>query len=167
MGGGRVRGDAGAKTLAHVAPTAAQVNRANQLNPKHSAFWSARGIEHGPTPTVYHGTSASKAAAIMKEGFKPSKSGLLGQGIYVTTDQSKAQAFAGTDGAVVRAVANPGNMKVVDARGAREHGHSESSWQKAHDSAFVPKGEGVARPEHCIKDPQRVSPVGVLPQRAP
>lgn len=142
-------------------PQAAQAHRANQLNPSHATYWSSRGIAPGPTQTVYHGTSAANAASIMKGGFTPYKEGMAGPGTYVTTDQSKAQTFAGTGGVVVRAVANLGNVKIVDARGAREHHYSESSWQNNHDSALIPKGEGVARPEHCVKDSRRVVPVAL------
>ena len=111
---------------------------------------------------VYYGTSKQNANAIMKLGFKPSSSGLLGKGVYVTTDKSKAEAFArpfGVDGRVIKARANFGNVKMVDARPAREGHFAETQWQKAYDTAFVPKGEGVKRPEHCVRDASRVTPI--------
>eukprot|EP00913_Durusdinium_trenchii_P011755 g11041.t1 len=98
-------------------------------------------------------------SAILKKGFNPSKDGLLGKGVYVTTDRSKAQAFAGDDGRILRAAANLGHVQTVDARAARKYGFSETAWHKTHDSAYVPQGEGVARPEHCVKDPARVIPL--------
>eukprot|EP00434_Breviolum_minutum_P015587 symbB.v1.2.013730.t1/scaffold977.1/size148281/13 len=95
------------------------------------------------------------------EGFNFSKDGLLGAGVYVTTDESKAKAFAGNDGHVLRVAANLGRVQTVDARAARKHGFSETGWHKTHDTAYVPQGEGVARPEHCVKDPARVIPLRV------
>ncbi|CAK9013643.1 unnamed protein product [Durusdinium trenchii] len=136
-------------------------NRANQRNPFHPAFWKSRNIEPGKVEMVYHGTSKDAAQAILKKGFNPSKDGLLGKGVYVTTDRSKAQAFAGDDGRILRAAANLGHVQTVDARAARKYGFSETAWHKTHDSAYVPQGEGVARPEHCVKDPARVIPLGV------
>mmetsp|Transcript_24787 Transcript_24787/g.57594 ORF Transcript_24787/g.57594 Transcript_24787/m.57594 type:complete len:207 (+) Transcript_24787:198-818(+) len=137
---------------AHKSQTAVD-NRANQLNPYHAAYWQSRGIAPGPVETVYHGTSSRAAEAIKKFGFKPSKDGMLGAGVYVTPTLSKAEAFAGKDGEVVKLAANMGNVKVVDARAAREHGFSETAWQKKYDAAFVPQGEGVKPPEFCVREP--------------
>ena len=40
---------------------------------------------------MYHGTSASNAASILKEGgFRPSRRGMLGAGVYASTDPAKA-----------------------------------------------------------------------------
>eukprot|EP00435_Cladocopium_sp_Y103_P048280 s473_g14.t1 len=141
---------------AAVQPTSQDTNRANQLNPFHEAFWKSRRIEPGKVEMVYHGTSKESADAILKKGFNPSKDGLLGRGVYVTTDLGKAQAFAGSDGRILRAAANLGSLGTVDARQARQGGYSETAWQRSHDAAYVPQGEGVARPEHCVKDPARV-----------
>lgn len=43
-------------------------------------------------PTVYHGTRA--AGEIMSEGFKPSKAGNFGPGVYVTNAQDIAEGYA-------------------------------------------------------------------------
>ena len=139
----------------------ANQNRANQKNPFHEAFWKSRSIEPGKVETVFHGTSKEAAQSILTKGFNSSKDGLLGAGVYVTTDESKAKAFAGNDGHVLRVAANLGRVQTVDARAARKHGFSETGWHKTHDTAYVPQGEGVARPEHCVKDPARVIPLRV------
>eukprot|EP00438_Fugacium_kawagutii_P018681 Skav217886 [mRNA] locus=scaffold67:153127:154440:+ [translate_table: standard] len=106
----------------------------------------SRNIKPGKVETVFHGTSKEAAKAILKEGFNPSKDGLLGKGVYVTTDPSKAKAFAGKDGDVLRVAANLGHVQTVDARAARKHGFSETAWHKTHDAAFVPQGG-----PHCMK----------------
>ena len=98
----------------------------------------------------------------MDSGFRPSSDGMLGPGLYVTTDRSKAVAFAkasGDEGRVIVGRAQFGNTAMVDARDARKGHYSETSWQSSHDTAYVPRGEGVARPEHCVKDPARVKPL--------
>eukprot|EP00397_Hematodinium_sp_SG-2012_P044303 GEMP01049450.1.p2 GENE.GEMP01049450.1~~GEMP01049450.1.p2 ORF type:complete len:246 (+),score=71.02 GEMP01049450.1:304-1041(+) len=136
-------------------------NRSNQLNPQRDAYWTSRGIAPGKVETVYHGTSKSNAALIQSGGFKPSPGGLLGQGVYVTTDKDKATSFArghSDGGVVLKAQANFGSVKSVDARNARAHNYSENSWKNTHDAAFCPSGEGVRRPEHCVTNPQRVAP---------
>ena len=113
----------------------------------------------GPGTKVYHGTSKSNAESIMESGFRPSSDGLLGGGVYVTTNRSKAVDFArnhGDDGRVIVGRAQFGATANVDARDARRGKYSVTSWRESHDSAYVPRGEGVARPEHCVKDPSRV-----------
>lgn len=98
----------------------------------------------------------------MDSGFNPSSRGLLGPGLYVTTDRSKAVSFAnehGDDGRVIVGRAQFGNTAVVDATDARRHKYPETDWRSSHDTAYVPRGEGVARPEHCVKDPTRVKPL--------
>ena len=116
----------------------------------------------GTGTKVYHGTSSVAAEAIMDSGFRPSSDGMLGPGLYVTTDRSKAVSFAkkhGDEGRVIVGRAQFGNVAVVDATGARRGGYAETAWQRSNDTAFVPRGEGVARPEHCVKDPARVKPL--------
>ena len=116
----------------------------------------------GTGTKVYHGTSKAAADAILDSGFKPSTGGLLGAGVYVTTDRSKAVAFAkehGNDGRVIVGRAELGSTATVDARDARRGKYSETAWQSSHDTAYVPRGEGVARPEHCVQDPARVKPL--------
>ena len=98
----------------------------------------------------------------MESGFRPSADGMLGSGVYVTTDRSKAVAFAnrhGDGGRVIVARAQFGETAVVDARDARRGHYSETDWQRSHDTAYIPGGEGVQRPEHCVKDPSRVKPL--------
>ena len=124
------------------------------------AVTASRG---GGTGTkVYHCTSKAAANAIMDGGFRPSLNGMLGAGVYCTTDRSKAVAFAkgyGDDGRVIVGRTQFGNTATVDATDARRGKYSETGWQRSHDTAYVPRGEGVSRPEHCVKDPERVRPL--------
>ena len=116
----------------------------------------------GPGTKVYHGTSKAAADGIMNSGFRPSSDGLCGPGVYVTKDRSKAVSFAkqhGEEGRVIVARAQFGKTATVDARDARAGKYSETAWQRNNDTAYVPRGEGVARPEHCVQDPSRVKPL--------
>mmetsp|Transcript_21977 Transcript_21977/g.33141 ORF Transcript_21977/g.33141 Transcript_21977/m.33141 type:complete len:210 (-) Transcript_21977:125-754(-) len=141
--------------------SASQIQRARALNPNNSQYWSSRGIQvpekGGGLKYEYHGTSAKNMENIHKQGFKagPHEHRLLGAGAYTTLDAGKAAAFAGPQGKVTRVVVNPGNMATVDARGGRN-----VAWRKGYDAAYIPAGEGVARPEICVKNPARVVAVG-------
>mmetsp|Transcript_46922 Transcript_46922/g.120676 ORF Transcript_46922/g.120676 Transcript_46922/m.120676 type:complete len:81 (-) Transcript_46922:312-554(-) len=76
----------------------------------------------------------------MREGFKASRDGMFGPGLYVTTDKSKAVDFAkshGNDGRVIRADAHLDRTTMVDASRAREGGFSERTWQNHYDSAYT------------------------------
>ena len=44
---------------------------------------------------AYHGTSQEAAQAIRKSGYKESKYGTYGAGVYATTDRKAARAYAG------------------------------------------------------------------------
>lgn len=125
-----------------------------------NAVTASRG--GGSGAKVYHGTSKAAADSIMDSGFRPSSGGMLGPGLYVTTDRSKAVAFAnqhGDEGRVIVGRAQFGKTAVVDATDARRGKYPETGWQRSNDTAYVPRGEGVARPEHCVKDPSRVKPL--------
>ena len=113
---------------------------------------------------VYHGTSKNRAKKIMRGGFSPSEDGLLGGGVYSTTDKSKAAAFAnqfGKNARIVVASADLGSVATVDATDARHGGYSETAWQWSHDTAYTPSGEGVARSEYCTQDTSRITPLQV------
>lgn len=82
------------------------VNRTHLEGPPRSAHpRKSRHIEAGRVERVYHGTSEDavprpmakprclfEAKKIMKQGFKASTDGLLGAGVYVTTDRSSWDA---------------------------------------------------------------------------
>lgn len=44
--------------------------------------------------TLYHGTSADAAESIKKNGFRPTRSGMYGDGVYFTEDHGKADFFS-------------------------------------------------------------------------
>jgi len=60
---------------------------------------------------MYHGTTPENAALIMKEGFKPSKDGMLGPGVYVSGEYEKAKRY-GT--VVLKLSVLTGKIAVID-----------------------------------------------------
>lgn len=46
--------------------------------------------------TMYHGTSAANVQSIKQNGFRPSSSGMLGPGVYVSRDRQKAEKYGDT-----------------------------------------------------------------------
>ena len=53
---------------------------------------SSDGFEGG-SRTMFHGTSESNAASIERGGFNVSSDGMLGRGVYLSKDFSKASAY--------------------------------------------------------------------------
>ena len=50
----------------------------------------------GRVMTMYHGTSAANVQSIKQNGFRPSSSGMLGPGVYVSRDRQKAEKYGDT-----------------------------------------------------------------------
>ena len=103
---------------------------------------------------MFHGTSEDFARSIERSGFRPSADGMLGRGVYLSRDFSKAAAFGPV---VLRCRVRVGRCATIDRQG-----HPlQKSWQGSYDSADVPRGCGMTeREETCVKDPSRVRVVG-------
>jgi len=113
---------------------------------------------------MYHGTSAASAISIMKFGFRPSTPEntvwgmILGQGVYVSRDLSKAMGY----GKVV--------LKLLVYTGLTCQITTDSvllrfTWQKSFDSAWIPPHCGVVPSgleENCVKDPSHILVLGVV-----
>merc|ERR1712194_365953 len=80
---------------------------------------------------MYHGTSEIAAGSILAHGFTPSIRGMLGPGVYLSTDIRKARSY-GT--AVLECRVHVGCVKCID-----QQGHPlQTSWQSAsYDTAWV------------------------------
>jgi hypothetical protein len=115
---------------------------------------SSSGSNEGKTLTMFHGTSASNARSIEREGFRESEDGMLGRGVYLSRDISKAADYGSV---VLRVSVNVGRVAKIDRQG-----HPlQKSWQNnGYDSAWVPPGCGMVssnREENCIADPDRIT----------
>lgn len=107
--------------------------------------------------TAYHGTSYDAARDIARSGFKPSKDGRLGPGVYVAKED-KARRFAenharhgGDDGVLIKTevtVRNPKFLRGGDAKGGSyaEHDAIRTNW-----TGSSPNPEWVIRNATSVK----------------
>ncbi len=124
--------------------------------------WSSHA-QQGPSTALqgevaYHGTSQAAAASIERNGFSVSSDGMLGRGVYVSRDLSKAADY-GT-GVVLELRVDFGRVCRVDRQG---HPQQKSWHDQGFDSAWVPPNCGMVgsgREEHCVWDPARIRVVG-------
>ena len=123
--------------------------------------WRSEWKDHGArTQIFYHGTHISAAKAILrgrppfiKSGFSPSSDGMLGPGVYMSTDIEKARDYA--HGVILKLHVRCKTTIVIDRQG---HPWQES-WQNEFDSAFVPAHCGMVsanKTETCVKDPGQI-----------
>lgn len=119
---------------------------------------------HGATGngkmTMYHGTSEKSAKQIIQDGFLPSQSGLLGEGVYMTRDVTKAKSYGPV---IIEALVTiPGKILTVSKIGHR----LQKTWQignTGYDAAWIPQGVSKSGlEEHCIKNPQHIAIVKVI-----
>ncbi|KAG5844562.1 hypothetical protein ANANG_G00163820 [Anguilla anguilla] len=109
---------------------------------------------------MYHGTTKEAAESIKREGFRPSEDGMLGRGVYLSRDPSKASDYPldvnPADRRVLEVKVDLGKVKKID-----QQGHPlQKTWQtKGYDTAWVPPECGMVRSgreEDCVKDPSRI-----------
>lgn len=116
--------------------------------------------------TGYHGTFAANAASILKYGFRPSKSGMLGRGVYWTDDLRKVGRYS-RDGTVLKLRVECGKTATVTGQGH----YLQRTWRACgYDSAWVPAGCGMVNSElseTCTYDPRRVRVIGITHDHDP
>lgn len=116
---------------------------------------------NGSEIKAFHGTSVDSVDSIMKHGFRPSRIGMLGQGVYVSRDFRKARNYGGDRGVILEVRVKVGTICKVDRQGHRwQHG-----WHDDFDTCWVPSGCGMVTSnleEGCVADPRNVSLVRVL-----
>ena len=105
----------------------------------------------------------ANAAEIMKSGFKPSRDGYLGKGVYGGYED-KARAFAdnairgGDEGALIkcRVTVDPYKVKTVHdkANATQKDGNRAQA-------VWYPGGGSVKRPEVCITDTSKIEILSV------
>lgn len=127
--------------------------------------------------TMYHGTTVANARLIIAHGFRQSEQGILGKGVYVSRDLTKAQRYPisrpKTDRVVLELHVRVGRVKRID----RDNHQLQTSWsQQGYDTAWVPPNCGMrAMPsgleEDCVFDPKNIkvvaiakAPANVLPE---
>merc|ERR1711977_511223 len=112
----------------------------------------------------YHGTSMSNAGDILKNGFKESSGGYLGNGVYGAYED-KARSFAklgdrhrGEKGALIKCRVTVDENKVKTRTHATNA--TQLNGQKA-ECVWYPGGGSVKRPEVCITDASKIEILGV------
>uniref|UniRef100_A0A8C5MV78 PARP catalytic domain-containing protein n=1 Tax=Leptobrachium leishanense TaxID=445787 RepID=A0A8C5MV78_9ANUR len=123
--------------------------------------------KNGQIYTMYHGTTLEAAEQIISYGFKPSNSGMLGKGIYVSRDEDKAASYPLKEKERRRQVilelrVNVGKVKKIDYQG---HPLQKSWHDDGYDTAWVPPGCGMVdseREEDCVWNPNRIQVTDVV-----
>ncbi|KEG10416.1 hypothetical protein DQ04_03741090 [Trypanosoma grayi] len=105
---------------------------------------------------MFHGTTLEACKHIMREGFKPSMKGVLGEGVYLSRNVKKAVNYGPV---IVECVVRVGSVVVIDKR----NHHLRKNWPAhGYQSAWIPPDAGVTASgleEHCVHDTRRVVPV--------
>ncbi|KAM4015436.1 uncharacterized protein ACNLHF_002104 [Anomaloglossus baeobatrachus] len=119
---------------------------------------------HGKIYVMYHGTTATAALAIMATGFKRSKDGMLGPGVYISRDINKARRYPLGDKSqqvILKLLVNVGNVIAIN----RQHHPLQKTWHDhGYDTAWVPPKCGMVESgleEDCVWDPKRIKVVGI------
>ncbi|CAK9032997.1 unnamed protein product [Durusdinium trenchii] len=102
---------------------------------------------------MYHGTSANSAAQIELGGFCPSVDGMLGRGVYLSRDISKAQQYGAI---ILMCQVSVGRVARIDHQG---HPLQKSWSASGFDTAWVPPRfymVSCGLEEACISDPAKI-----------
>eukprot|EP00066_Takifugu_rubripes_P025116 XP_011614382.1 PREDICTED: uncharacterized protein LOC101080231 [Takifugu rubripes] len=117
--------------------------------------------------TMYHGTSVASARLIIANGFKQSQGGMLGKGVYVSRDQTKAERYPlnnpASDRVVLELLVRVGRVKRIN----KDNHPLQYTWnEEGYDTAWVPPNCGMkAVPsgleEDCVFDPKNIKVVAI------
>ena len=118
---------------------------------------------------MYHGTTKKNAREIVCSGFKPSRDGLLGKGVYLSRDIRKAQryptnlALSCTHRCIIKVSVDLGKVKRITYK---DKGRLQKTWQyNGYDSAWIPPNCGLVASgmeETCVFDPKRVYVISII-----
>jgi len=127
-------------------------NSSDQTNPLPLTLPSQREI-------MYHGTSMQGADCILRHGFQTSQGGLLGAGVYLTTDKSKAALYGPR---VLTCSVDIGKKCCI----ARKSHPKRRLWPASCDTKWIPaeaacKWTSQKGDVHCVQDKNRISIIDV------
>lgn len=117
--------------------------------------------------TMYHGTHKQNARNIVISGFKRSKGGLLGAGVYVSRNVRKAMCYPQKtrkdEKVVFKLRVKVGKVKRIDCD---DHPLQMTWHENGYDTAWVPRKSNISaiksgREEDCVWDPKSIQIVGV------
>ncbi|XP_071402669.1 grass carp reovirus (GCRV)-induced gene 2e [Centroberyx affinis] len=122
---------------------------------------------------MYHGTSRENAELIQMYGFKQSKDGMLGPGVYLSRDLQKASRYPlelpESERVVVMVQVYLGKVIAIN----RQHHPRQKTWHdyrygEVYDTAWVPPNCGMVKSgleENCVWDPKRIMVLNVISPR--
>ncbi|XP_068581704.1 grass carp reovirus (GCRV)-induced gene 2e [Cebidichthys violaceus] len=113
---------------------------------------------------MYHGTTSRNAQSIQACGFNQSEDGMLGRGVYLSSDLQKASAYPKrhpqSDKIVIKVQVNVGKVICIDYQGhPRQKTWHDSRYGEVFDTAWVPPNCGMVKSgleEDCVWDPDRI-----------
>lgn len=118
----------------------------------------------GKIYVMYHGTTSSNAKGIIVNGFRQSKDGMLGRGVYVSRAIDKALCYPlldKSDQVVLKLRVNVGKVIKID----RQYHPMQKTWHDhGYDTAWVPPYCGMVKSdleEDCVWDPKRIKVVDI------
>ncbi|KAM6913338.1 uncharacterized protein PEZ65_013877 [Lycodopsis pacificus] len=123
---------------------------------------------------MYHGTTKATAQLILKNGFKQSKDGMLGRGVYLSRDPQKASRYPidhpESDKVVIKVQVNVGEVIAINRqRHPRQKTWHDSTCGPVFDTAWVPPNCGMVPSgleEDCVWDPNRIKILKTINPRA-
>jgi hypothetical protein len=115
---------------------------------------------------LYHGTTIENAINIQKSGFKQSKDGMLGAGVYLSRELTKVESYPigvpEHNKAIIKLKVNIGRWISIDKQG---HQYQRSWASNGYDSAWVPAKCGMVASgleEWCVYDPKRITNIKIV-----
>uniref|UniRef100_A0A8C9XYA2 Grass carp reovirus (GCRV)-induced gene 2f n=1 Tax=Sander lucioperca TaxID=283035 RepID=A0A8C9XYA2_SANLU len=109
---------------------------------------------------MYHGTTKKAAQLICANGFKQSRDGMLGPGVYLSRDLQKASRYPighpESDRTVIKVMVNVGKVIAINSQG---HQYRKTWHLYGYDTAWVPPNCGMVKSgleEDCVWDPNRI-----------
>lgn len=117
------------------------------------------GAHHSSRETMYHGTSMLGADSILGHGFKASEHGLLGTGMYLTTDKSKAGRYGPK---LLTCSVDVGRKCCIDRR---DH-PDRDTWPESCDTKWIPdhavhQWTSQQGDVYCVRDVSRIAIINV------
>ncbi|XP_067426891.1 grass carp reovirus (GCRV)-induced gene 2e [Thunnus thynnus] len=127
----------------------------------------------GKKYVMYHGTTRANAQAILASGFRQSKDGMLGPGVYLSRDLEKASRYPighpESDRVVIKVSVNVGKVIRISYQGhLRQKTWHDPRYGEVYDTAWVPPGCGMVKSgleEDCVWDPNRITIISTIKPR--
>ena len=131
-----------------------QINEKKEKNKKEECKMIPMNINPNSFIYPWHGTGYEFAKSIKKNGFIVSIDGLLGKGVYVSRDITKAMEFAKNKPKPTLLKLKVINGKMININ---DHPEYQKSWHSKFDIAYIPANSITRREEYCIKDPKMIT----------